>query len=275
MRFEDFAKAHGLIVDRIMVNRWVPTPTEDKPRSTNGRYKFLGDVGWVQNWATMDRPAVWFPEGRSEISIDARQQIERSNREREELAEKAASKAGWIMHQTKLGTHPYLDRKGFKDEEGNVWLKDGQPILVIPMRINKRLIGCQLIDGDGQKKFLYGQTSKGAAFTMDAGGVPIFCEGYATGLSVREIMKASNIRYQIHVCFSASNIKAVARHYGEGIVIADNDSNGTGELSAKETGKPYWISGTVGEDFNDYHMRVGKFKASQALKRVLIQTQKL
>ena len=35
---------------------------------------------------------------------------------------------------------------------------------------------------------------------------------------------------------------------------------------AKKTGKKYWLSDTVGEDFNDYHIRVGLFKASQSLK---------
>jgi hypothetical protein len=44
-----------------------------------------------------------------------------------------------------------------------------------------------------------------------------------------------------------------------------------GESIAKETGKPYWLSDTVGEDFNDYHMRVGLFKASQTLKKLLVQ----
>jgi hypothetical protein len=64
-------------------------------------------------------------------------------------------------------------------------------------------------------------------------------------------------------------MKEVARTVGNGIIIADNDTNQTGELVAKVTGYPYWISETVGEDFNDYHIRVGLFKASQSLKKIV------
>jgi putative DNA primase/helicase len=138
------------------------------------------------------------------------------------------------------------------------------------MRIDNRLVGVQLIDEEGSKKFLHGQTTKGASFCMNAKGIPIFCEGYATGLSVRECMKASNIKYAIYVCFSASNMKYIARTIPDGIIIADNDPNNIGEKTARETGKPYWISDTVGEDFNDYHKRLGNFRASQNLKKTLL-----
>jgi putative DNA primase/helicase len=272
MRFEEFAKQHGLILSGIELDRWIPTPTEDKPRSSNGRYKFLGNVGWVQNWATMDKPATWFAEGHSIDSPQIQKSIEESRHRARESAERASKKAGWILHQTELKSHPYLASKGFPDEMGNVWTKDGNDILVIPMRMDNRLVGVQLIDHEGNKKFLHGQTTKGASFCMNAKGVPIFCEGYATAISVRECMKACNIRYTIYVCFSASNMKYIARTVGEGIIIADNDPNSIGEKSAKDTGQPYWLSETVGDDFNDYHQRVGTFRASQNLKKVLLDS---
>ena len=272
MRFEDFAKQHGLILSGIQLDRWIPTPTEDKPRSSNGRYKFLGNVGWVQNWATMDKPATWFAEGHSINSPQIQKSIEESRHRAKESAERASKKAGWILHQTELKSHPYLASKGFPDEMGNVWTKDGNDILVIPMRMDNRLVGVQLIDHEGNKKFLHGQTTKGASFCMNAKGVPIFCEGYSTAISVRECMKACNIRYTIYVCFSASNMKYIARAVGNGIIIADNDPNSIGEKSAKDTGHPYWLSETVGDDFNDYHQRLGTFRASQNLKKFLLDS---
>jgi len=139
------------------------------------------------------------------------------------------------------------------------------------MRIGANLVGCQLINDDGQKRFLYGQQTKGASFVFDAKGMPIFCEGYATALSVRAVMKAMKIRYTIYVCFSAGNLQTVARSVAGGIVIADNDPNGVGEKAARETGKPYWLGDTIGEDLNDYHSRVGLFKAMVDLKRVVLQ----
>lgn len=268
MNFEDFCRSHGLIMRHVIPNRWVATPTEDHPHKKNGRYKFLGDVGWVQNWATMDAPSMWKSDVRTP-TINFQKMREAADRDRQEAQQKAATKAGWIMHQTYLASHPYLDAKGFKDESGNVWDDNGKLLLVVPMRVDGKLVGCQLIDDQGGKKFLYGQRSKGATFMIDAKGLPIFCEGYATGLSIRTVMKAMKIRYTIHICFSAANMKDIASGVNGGIVVADNDLSKVGEEAARSTGKPYWLSDATGEDFNDFHVRVGLFKASQSLKRVL------
>jgi len=268
IEFINFARDYGLILNNVIYDKWVATPTEDHPRSSNGRYKLLGNVGWVINWATMEKPVTWFADGINQQEV--KQRIKESNDNRQNDAKKAADRAAWILSQTSLDRHPYLERKGFPNELGNVWIKDDRQILVVPMRHQDRIVGLQLINDEGEKKFLYGQTSKGATFSMNAKGTPIFCEGFATGLSIRDIMQSMNLPYCIHICFSASNMQFVARNIRSGIVIADHDSNGVGERFAKDTGKPYWLSEAVGEDFNDYHMRVGKFKASQALKKMLI-----
>lgn len=274
MQFEDFARSHGLIINGVVPGKWIATPTEDHPRKRNGRYKYMGDHGWVQNWATMQKAALWKSDRPERLSPAIFRAVRDSEKEREEMAKRAAAKAGWILHQCINAPHPYLDRKGFPDEPTKVWTDEaGKRFLAIPMRIAGALVGVQLINEEGEKKFLKGQRSKGASFTMDAKGIPIFCEGYATALSVRAVMKLINIRYTIHVCFSAGNVQEIARGIPGGIVIADNDASGTGEKAARETGKPYWISPTTGEDFNDFHRRVGDFKASQSLKSVIIQAQ--
>jgi phage/plasmid primase-like uncharacterized protein len=138
-------------------------------------------------------------------------------------------------------------------------------LLVIPMRIGKNLVGVQLIDEAGGKKFLYGQKTAGAEYVIDNKGVNILTEGFATGLSVRKIMKSLKMRYTVRVTFSAGNLLKIARTLDKAFVVADNDRSGAGEKTAIETGFPYWISDTVGEDFNDYHLRVGTFKATQAI----------
>lgn len=274
MRFEEFARSHGLIIDGVVPGKWIATPTEDHPRKRNGRYKYMGDHGWVQNWATMQKAALWKSDRPQKFSPTLYKTLKDSEREREEMAKRAAAKAGWILHQCLNAPHPYMDKKGFPDEPTKVWTDDaGKRLLAIPMRIGGALVGLQLISEEGEKKFLKGQRSKGASFTMDAKGIPIFCEGYATGLSIRAVMKLINIRYTIHVCFSAGNIQEISRGIPGGIVVADNDASRTGEEAARETGKPYWISPTTGEDFNDFHQRVGDFKASQSLKSVIIQAQ--
>jgi putative DNA primase/helicase len=268
MRFEEFARSHGLIIDQATPFKWMSTPTIDHPHKKNGRYKYMGDVGWVQNWATMEKPSIWKQNGQISLSPSFLRDRTRADQDRQRIADKAAAKAGWMMHQTTTKTHPYLAAKGFPDEQFHVWEDENK--LVIPMRLNGKLIGCQLIDSNGEKKFLYGQITKGATFTFDAKGLPIFCEGLATGLSIQAVMRANKIRYKIYVCFSAGNMKEVARHIPDGIIVADNDPSGIGEGVAQDTGKPYWLSDTVGDDFNDYHQRVGLFKASQSLKKLII-----
>lgn len=270
MRFEDFARLHGLLMNGVIPGKWVAVATEDHPRKRNGRYKFLGNIGWVQNWATMQSPETWRAEQSEFRAPDVRRALQNADQERKQLAERASSKAGWILHQCKPDVHPYLKVKGFSEEIGNVWrTQDGENLLVIPMRVGTKLVGCQLIDGDGKKKFLYGQQTKGASFVVDARGVPILCEGYATALSIRAVMKAMKVRYAIHVCFSAANMKEIAGNINGGLVVADHDPNGVGEKAARETGKNYWISDTVGEDFNDFHLRVGLFHAMGSLKKVI------
>jgi putative DNA primase/helicase len=104
---------------------------------------------------------------------------------------------------------------------------------------------------------------------MDAKGFPIFCEGYATGLSIRAIMTALKIPYRIYVTFSAGNLQEVARQVLGGCVVADNDPSETGQRAAASAGKPYWLSDAPEEDFNDYHLRLGLFHASSAFRKYL------
>ena len=271
MNFEDFAKAHGLMIRGVIAHRWIACPTTDHPRKMNGRYKFMGDVGWVQNWATMDKPSMWRTDEKFTPTTSFVRQKQDADKERMELQAKAASKAGWIMHQTQHKSHPYLEKKGFPEEKGNVWESDDGIKLVIPMRRDDKIVGCQLISEEGDKKFLYGQATKGASFVMDARGIPIFCEGFATGLSIQSIMRANHMRYCIYVCFSAGNMKTIASGIAGGIVVADHDASNTGERIAQEIGKPYWISPTVGQDFNDYFLEHGGFKSAQSLKKTLIE----
>jgi len=269
MRFEDFARSHGLIINEVIPHKWIATPTEDHPKKRNGRYKFMGEYAFVQNWATMAKPELWKSGSPTNPAIISKA-IRDAAKEREEEARKAAAKAGWILHNCQNLHHSYLEAKGFPDHTGNVWVDQDDRLLVIPMRIDGSLVGAQLINDKGEKKFLRGQRTKGAAFIMGSEGVPLLCEGYATALSIRAVMHLIKIRYRIHICFSAGNMEDIARKVPNSLLIADNDTSRTGEKIAVKTGKPYWLSDAVGEDFNDYHRRVGDFAAAQNLKKFLI-----
>lgn len=271
MDFVNFARLHGVLIDHLPpMGRWVRFRTEDKPRSRNGAVKWMGDHGHVQNHATMTEIATWRAEGDNAVQpIDHRALAEAQAREAARLQagrERAAQKAAWILEQCGQSTHAYLTRKGFAQERGLVWATERGPVLVIPMRVGQQLVGCQLISEAGEKKFLGGQRTTEAAFVIGQ-GAPILCEGYATGLSVRAALGVLKLRRSIVVTFSAHNLKRFAQ--AGALVVADNDASCTGERVAIETGLPYWLSDTVGEDFNDFHQRVGLFKASGGLRAAL------
>jgi putative DNA primase/helicase len=271
MQLLDFCRLHGVIVDREPpIGLWKRYPTQDKPTHRNGAVKYMGTHAFIQNHATMTEIEVWHAEGDSAMDPNkARKLVEAAHRDIREKQEKAAQKAGFILHQCQIGYHPYLEKKGFKEEQGNIWKKDDELLLVIPMRVGHRLVGCQLIDSEGGKRFLGGQRTSNATFTFDNKGAHILVEGYATALSVKEALKALKKRYTLHVCFSAGNLAKVASTLPSGFVVCDNDASRTGENTAIKTGFPYWMSDTVGEDFNDFHQRVGLFRASQSLSKVI------
>lgn len=276
MTFMDFCRLHGVTLNSLPpIGRWVRVPTDDKPRSRNGAVKFMGQVGFVQNWATMTEPATWRAEGESTQAVArARQVVDQAAREARQNAQKAAQKALVILGECELAPHPYLASKGFPDELGNVWNRETDNVLVIPMRIGSEIVGCQLIKPEGDKKFLFGQRSGGAEFVMGQRGSHVLCEGYATALSVRAALQNIKVSYVLHVGFSAGNLKRLAANLPSGVIVADNDASKTGERVAQEIGWSYWLSEQVGEDFNDFHQRVGLFAASMSLKRVLQDSQR-
>lgn len=271
MDFVNFARAHGILLDTIPpLGRWARYPTEDHPKKKNGAVKYMGNYGLVQNHATETEISVWKPE--TTVGINLTQMAREAKAVHDKTLQQqkqAGHKAVWILNQCESLHHPYLDAKGFKDEEGMVWNKDGKKILVIPMRIDGALVGCQLIDEQGNKKFLFGQRTANASFIFDNKGTNILCEGYATALSIRKVLKSFKYRYKIYVCFSASNMIKVAKQLKSGFVVADNDASLTGEKTAKEIGFPYWISDVLGYDFNDHWRANGTFSTGSSLLRSL------
>ncbi|MHB8915793.1 MAG: hypothetical protein ACYC4K_08275 [Thiobacillus sp.] len=273
MNFVEFASNHGLIVRSLVPGRWMRVPTETHPRSKNGAYFFDREYGFVQDWSAMTSPVLWKTDKVLDaVALAAMQARMRDSQKsyaearRIEQA-KAAVKATWIISQAKMEQHAYLDSKGFPNSLGLVWRPDDDAnLLIIPMRIDKQIVGTQLIDRDGNKKFLTGQRTHDAEYVIGSKGVDIYCEGYATGLSAHTVLAALKIHARVHICFSAGNLVRLAKN---GFVVADNDASGTGQKAAEATNLPYLISDYTGEDFNDLWRRVGTLQAGMLLRNKL------
>jgi phage/plasmid primase-like uncharacterized protein len=203
---------------------------------------------------TMGEVATWFPDSSDDIRIDAdavRRRCEKAARELQEGRQKAAKRAADMLRQCSLERHAYLDGKGFPDERGNVLALESGPLLLIPMRVSGRLVGVQTITTDGEKKFLFGQQCSGAEYVIDNKGRDFFCEGYATGLSVRAALSALKMRYRVHVCFSAHNLAKLA-------------GNCDGGIDSDERRRPSRCA--------DNDLSGGVFKLSQMLRQFMMDT---
>ena len=285
MDFQTYAKAHGVLIEHVLDDsRWHRVPTTTHPRKKNGAYRHCGTHAHVQDHATMLEPALWTPDADQAANIDhagiARRATMAALQIRQDQ-EAAAKKAGWILHQCKTEKLPYLEANGFPEEHANVWADGEVRKLCIPMRADGQLVGLQTISDQPpfEKRFLYGQRTRDAVYVMDNKGRKWFCEGYATGLSVRAALQALKVRYTLIVCFSASNLLNAAKNHGTGFVVADKDhetvlapdEGGMGWKVATETGLAFWKAPEAGMDFNDFAMKHGVFRASQELKGLLMR----
>jgi len=226
----------------------------------------------ANGWRDDDKHARPSQAQQDAIRRAAAERLTQEGVERDKAQQAAAKKAGWIMHQTKMEPHAYLDSKGWKDIPGAVWWpNEEQNLLCIPMRVGDNLVGVQMIDREGVKRYLSGQRTSGAEYLISnngRGAADWYVEGYATGLSLRECLHALRMRYRIHITFSASNLVKVAAMNDGGYVVADNDESGTGERVAVQTGLPYYLPESG--DFNDLQRSVGTFQASQLLRKWLL-----
>lgn len=275
MNFIDHARAHGLIIKSLISDgRWHRVPTEDKPKKRNGAYLFDGARGVVKNWATMEHFSAWPAKGEKVESIDPLK-LERIRKENQRKIEgqhkRVAIVAEHNLRAAKLQTHTYLKTKGFNLEIGLVLGED----LLIPMRhySTYKVMSIQRISARGVKKFMTGGQTKGAVYVIGKKRHPagrIFCEGYATGLSIRAALDYIRQPLEVWVCFSASNMVYVSQRIGGNrFVVADNDASRTGQNAAESTGLPWVMPGMVGQDFNDVHQSEGLGACVRLLRGLL------
>jgi putative DNA primase/helicase len=221
-------------------------------------------AGMIGNWKT-GLKFNWKAEGnypklteaqRTEFKLEQQKQQQLRKAEEKSRHDGAISKASWIWSRTtKPTTHPYLTKKRIKPHNAGLYKK----MLAIPVFNGGVLVSIQLIDADGNKRFLSGSKLKGSYSQLgiyDADKPILICEGWATGASLHEVTDNP-----VYVAFSAGNLKAVAGYVrtlypmNNIIIMGDNDLSGVGQKAAKDAalaiGCDYLIPSTLGHDWND------------------------
>ena len=276
MSFIDFARAHGV---EINLAKFGPKEkvqrcgTTEHPRSGNGAYFWDGQRGWVFAWDG-DAKTQWFNDPDAKPWTEEEKRAWKAKRDAQRLAteqgyRRAAITAGDLIRSATSGPHDYLFRKGLKDVHG-LCIPDGG--LLVPMRDwqTNDVRGAQVIrwtdteDEPGvnrwRKKMTYGMQARGAVLRLGPPRVAetIYCEGYATGLSIELAVRQMRLNAAVLICFSDSNMAYVAeKTNGRRYCFADNDKSGAGERAAREMGLPYCMSPVLGEDANDLYVRAG------------------
>lgn len=258
---------------RDLWDAWSQQAESYRPESAKAVWRSIKDAGKV-TVATLYHHAKahgWRDDGTRQ-RLSARQIAERRQAavdraaaaDREEAIEhrKASARAAALIKRCEIGNHPYLVEKGFPDARV---LLDADGAMVLPMRdcCDGSLLGAQkirLADNEWQKKMMQGMRAKGAMYRIGSqrAGELWFVEGYATGLSVDAALRLLRLSAAVMVCFSDRNMVHVAAQFmGRHFAFADNDASRAGEKAAWDTGLPYAMSDTQGQDANDLHRESG------------------
>ena len=239
---------HPVCIDG-RIHRFIPGGCRDK----DGWYVFSEVDGVVfgkaGDWRLgKDHDVRYAPEGKipaETLQRMAEKQVEiEEERKRQRDAALERFKSEWDVLPQCRG-HKYLEKKNV-GVYGDIRIADR--LMVIPMYdSNGNIINRQSISEDGKKRFgAYLETS-GGRYVIEGSGAVFLCEGYATGASIHEATGA-----KVVVCFSANNLKNVAKDYPDALVVADNDKSQTGENEARKTGLRYILIPETGMDANDF-----------------------
>ena len=275
--------------------RWALKPSSGRAVGEGTLYWMAAREGW-------ERPAsnnALTKEERQEIGKQRylrRKKADARRTEAEKRERNAAKAAASMFKRSALSLHPYLVAKGFANERG--FVLNGE--LLLPMMdAHGKLWSLQRISGGGGKLYLSGGRASGMRLNMGGmGDRTWFCEGYATALSVRYALRVMRIPDRVVTCFSSDGIAKVSKGCRNGVVVADHDwwrcgrpknecghrwdgdwqqrqcprcgnisvTPPAGEKSARETGLPWWMPPSAGEDANDVYKRSGAAHLGGILK---------
>ncbi|WP_305841029.1 phage/plasmid primase, P4 family [Photobacterium leiognathi] len=279
-----------------------------KTNNKSGYYAFFAhtngfNAGFFGCWQT-NLYSTWSSKHTSVLTDFERTQLEECRAKAERLRQKVhedrtkyANKL-WTDSEPAPSSHPYLVKKQITECEGIGYMRSIpccdffmdktrtthlRNVLIIPIYDqNNNVQSIQAINADGKKFFMKGGKMSGGLFPLVGSTETIYvCEGYATGVSLYQLTKATII-----VTFNANNLEKVAPTlsaiYPDSaiIVAADNDhrkeKEGKGNKGLEVAGKllelhrlpytyPLFDENDSGTDWNDYICNNSADIAEQAL----------
>lgn len=191
--------------------------------------------------------------------------------------------------------HAYLDKKGFPEELGLICdepraffpasrfgealtralPEGGGPFLVVPGRVNGKIVTVQFITTEGAKKNILRGQMGGASHRIATGRQTWVCEGIGTALSVRAALRLLGANATVLSAFSASNVGKVAETIQGSRIAADHDKPveglenlGAGEFYARKSGRK-WVMPPQPGDWNDHHNEHGLRAVALLLREAL------
>ena len=270
------------------MNKWVATPTRDKPNKKNGRYFYNGEACFFKNWATGEQShwsdkynqiKSYSTEQRKAYFAELKAKRHEVEAEDRKFKLQEVNKAFSVLKVSAV-THPYLEHKQAlirPDFIIDVRHSCLQKMLVIPIyNIAGVLVAYQRIDADGNKKFKTGSQLSGAFYPIKPYTLHIvdldiifLCEGYATGSSIYQALndEYDAVNFGVLCCFSASNIDAVydvlrSKFANKNIIhIKDQDDAGN---KSKVAG--FTVGFAPGQDANDIACQFGLDTLARIIK---------
>lgn len=174
--------------------------------------------------------------------------------ERLALSFETSCKAKNIIDNSPIcATHQYLENKKVKSY-GLKIATDGR--LIVPIiDVDNKIISCQFIDGEGNKKYLYGTDVRGHFCKIEGSEYIYICEGYATASTIHELTGGT-----VYAALQANNLPNVAQaiktklQYNDIAIVADNDPDGIkyAEIASDLINARIIMSPVEGMDINDY-----------------------
>ena len=259
-------------------NRWSAQAPNYKARDALAAWRgfrtgrvTIASLYWLakQNgWAPDSDPLYKDPQVVARRRREHREREQREAQRKRREADRAAKEVTSIVSASEWKEHEYLAAKGFPGKIGKV-RSDGA--LIVPVWNPAGIMrSAQYIQPDGTKRFHPRGEIKGNAHRIGRSHEVWLCEGFATGLSIFEALRARFIAAEVRVCLSASNLKTVGLGCEEAgmkvFSVTDHDKSGVGAKAATEAGWPWWQPPTEGDDANDFHCKDSLDALADALR---------